>query len=59
MTGKAHRFQAQDHQAPISRRQNKKLKEQAESQNDNIIKNGIITPAQEKNNKILEEIPVR
>ena len=58
-TGKARRFQAQDHQAPISRRQNKKRKEQGESQNDNIIKNGIITPAQEKDNIILEEIPMR
>jgi hypothetical protein len=30
-----------------------------ESQNDNIIKNGIITPAPEKDNKIVEEIPMR
>ena len=58
-TGKARRFQTHDHQAPISRRQNKKRKEQVESQNDNIIKNGIITPAPEKDNKIVEEIPMR
>lgn len=58
-SGKARRFQTQDHQAPISRRQNKKRKEQAASQNDNIIKNGIITPAHKKDNKILEEIPMR
>lgn len=55
---KARRFQVHDHQAPISRRQNKKRKEQAESQNDNIIKNGIITPAHRKDNKILEKIPM-
>ncbi len=58
-TGEARRFQTHDHQAPISRRQNKKRKEQVESQNDNIIKNGIITPAPEKDNKIVEEIPMR
>ena len=56
---KARRFQTHDGQAPISRRQNKKRKEQAESQNDNIIMNGIITPALEKDTKKLEEIPTR
>ena len=56
---KARRFQTHDGQAPISRRQNKKRKEQAESQNDNIIINGIITPAREKDTRKLEEIPLR
>ena len=56
---KSRRFQEHDNHAPISRRQKAKRKEQAESQNDNIIKDGIITPAQEKNKKKLEEIPLR
>lgn len=43
---KGRRYQAFDKDAPISRRQMKKRKERAESHNDNIIKSGIILPAQ-------------
>ena len=57
--GKTRRFQEHDNHAPISRRQKTKRKEQAESQNDNIIKNGIITPTHKKVNKKREEIPMR
>jgi transposase len=49
---KARRFQGHDNHAPVSRRQTKKRKEQAESQNDTIIENGIITPAHEKDNAV-------
>lgn len=56
---KSRRFQEHDNHAPISRRQKIKRKERAESQNDNIIKSGIITPAQAKDKKKLEEIPLR
>ena len=56
---KNRRFQAHDHQAPVSRKQNKKREEQMKSQNDNIIKNGIITSAHSKDSKLFEKVPVK